>query len=938
MSKNWHLLKNLAKFTVNVHRGVAIGHNGGNTPTFLSADPEQTGNTSTEKNRLGAIRVAKDTNDTLTRCCACNILPLISPYNTNLLLWQCALLVLIFFNMLLVPYELAFEQIESLQPASLISDAAFLIDVVVSFHTMLILEEPHNDRIIIIDDRSTIARQYFWGYFVVDVASIGPPFYDSGAGFMGSLKVLKMVRVFRAMRIFKSIVHVSPDAIAYFRVVKMTFLVMYASHVVACLFYGMAHINNDLNWVSANFESKDTELEVIYVTSLYWAVMTLTSVGYGDVSAANEYEKLFSIVVMVIGAIFYAVVLGSVTAAIQSISSSSEPFLEHMRCIEKFIKRHNLCDELADRLRETTAFQWQQLESANIEQVMGHFHPELTSEILLTIHRPMLIKSSFFQKVEEGFVKVVIRELKMHVCLAGDYIFRGGDDGHCMFLLNQGSVGVYEDETFLHSLEPGDTFGEGAVLSPDLSVRTESIITEVRSVIYSLSRGALLRTMESFPKVRQVLDQEVAAILQRRVHAAKTAKRRSASEGVSGTRCTVTVDVLQGAEMVRKDVSGFSDPYCVVTFVMPCQDCMTRERMSLSADENSGPNSDRVVEPVNWLHQMDASSLKRQKCVSNRFSGDVLGNSHAVLTHSPPLVPTTPSVAQSDPNRATGTIGRCDANDGRNPHKDSSVGSAWPYVRVRQPSGGKAVLEKQPEHELQSQQDSGCGRTTEMVKSCDTAVDGGYSDGNEGPTNEYDRRRRSMVDARQQGSARARRSSLSLSFRPNTHNNSVHPFTHIQGLTTQVSHSSHRKESVPVEPSTSSATNQTEAAVTGNGRGDISTATEGKARVVKTSGGGSDSKSDRIRPATKATHRRRSLDSNALKPVHRRRSFTSAFASVGGRSARPVECYCEQCEVQMEHTQCKRHTLDPVWNQTYHFMMTAESFSQGKTDSEETRS
>ena len=90
-------------------------------------------------------------------------------------------------------------------------------------------------------------------------------------------------------------------------------------------------------------------------------------------------------------------------------------------------------------------------------------------------------------------MKVVIRELKMHVCLAGDYIFRGGDDGHCMFLLNQGSVGVYEDETFLHALEPGDTFGEGAVLSPDLSVRTESVIAEVRSVIYSLSRSALLR-------------------------------------------------------------------------------------------------------------------------------------------------------------------------------------------------------------------------------------------------------------------------------------------------------------------------------------------------------------------------------------------------------------------------------------------------------------
>ena len=131
-------------------------------------------------------------------------------------------------------------------------------------------------------------------------------------------------------------------------------------------------------------------------------------------------------------------------------------------------------------------------------------------------------------------MKVVIRELKMHVCLAGEYIYRGGDDGHCMFLLNQGSVGVYEDEAFLHALEPGDTFGEGAVLSPDLSVRTESVIAEVRSVIYSLSRSALLRTMESFPRVREVLNQEVEAILQRRVRKKGMEMRKNSTQ--SGTR------------------------------------------------------------------------------------------------------------------------------------------------------------------------------------------------------------------------------------------------------------------------------------------------------------------------------------------------------------------------------------------------------------------
>ena len=53
-----------------------------------------------------------------------------------------------------------------------------------------------------------------------------------------------------------------------------------------------------------------------YVVSLYWAAATMTSTGYGDVSAVSSGERIVAIIVMVIGLILYGYILGSVAATI----------------------------------------------------------------------------------------------------------------------------------------------------------------------------------------------------------------------------------------------------------------------------------------------------------------------------------------------------------------------------------------------------------------------------------------------------------------------------------------------------------------------------------------------------------------------------------------------------------------------------------------------
>ena len=53
-------------------------------------------------------------------------------------------------------------------------------------------------------------------------------------------------------------------------------------------------------------------LESRYVSSLYWAVITMTTLGYGDIIPVNVNEKIFVIVIAIIASCIYAYSINSI--------------------------------------------------------------------------------------------------------------------------------------------------------------------------------------------------------------------------------------------------------------------------------------------------------------------------------------------------------------------------------------------------------------------------------------------------------------------------------------------------------------------------------------------------------------------------------------------------------------------------------------------------
>uniref|UniRef100_A0A1I8IVH9 PAC domain-containing protein n=1 Tax=Macrostomum lignano TaxID=282301 RepID=A0A1I8IVH9_9PLAT len=95
-----------------------------------------------------------------------------------------------------------------------------------------------------------------------------------------------------------------------------------------------------------------------YITALYYTCSSLTSIGFGNVSANTDHEKIFSICVMLIGALMHAAVFGNVTALIQKMYAKRAAYTAKTQELKDFTRTHHIPKHLKRRMQEFFQAMW----------------------------------------------------------------------------------------------------------------------------------------------------------------------------------------------------------------------------------------------------------------------------------------------------------------------------------------------------------------------------------------------------------------------------------------------------------------------------------------------------------------------------------------------------------------------------------------------------
>lgn len=147
---------------------------------------------------------------------------------------------------------------------------------------------------------------------MVDLLSILPTYISlllPGAHYLLTIRVLRVIRVFR---IFKLAGHLKESS--------MIVAALYASRkkltvFLTTVFLLVIIIGSAMYVIEAGSNSGFDNIP----RSIYWSIVTLTTVGYGDISPATPLGQLLAALVMILGYAIIAVPTGIVSVAISRI-------------------------------------------------------------------------------------------------------------------------------------------------------------------------------------------------------------------------------------------------------------------------------------------------------------------------------------------------------------------------------------------------------------------------------------------------------------------------------------------------------------------------------------------------------------------------------------------------------------------------------------------
>ena len=110
---------------------------------------------------------------------------------------------------------------------------------------------------------------------------------------------------------------------------------------MACFWATAAYFERDSNnmWMRAQ-DIEDEDIYTRYLASFYWAVTTATTIGYGDITPTNEFERFVAAGVIMIGVAYYSFIISDLSQLWNIIASSSSTMSKKEMEISNFATKH----------------------------------------------------------------------------------------------------------------------------------------------------------------------------------------------------------------------------------------------------------------------------------------------------------------------------------------------------------------------------------------------------------------------------------------------------------------------------------------------------------------------------------------------------------------------------------------------------------------------
>ncbi|XP_041661826.1 potassium voltage-gated channel subfamily H member 5-like [Cheilinus undulatus] len=469
--------------------------------------------------------------------------------------WDWVILILTFYTAIMVPYNVSFRTKQN-NLAWLVVDSVvdviFLIDIVLNFHTTFV--GPSGE---VISDARLIRMNYLKTWFVIDLLSCLP--YDiinafenvdediitsaSSAshlressnfhrnstrtedsvlpGLSSLFSSLKVIRLLRLGRVARKLDHYLEYGAAVLVLLVCVFGLV--AHWLACIWYSIGDyevIDETTNTIKTDswlyqlalsigtpyrYNASGTgqweggpNKDTLYISSLYFTMTSLTTIGFGNIAPATDGEKIFSVAMMMVGSLLYATIFGNVTTIFQQMYTNTNRYHEMLNNVRDFLKLYQVPKGLSERVMDFIVSTWAMSKGIDTDKVLAICPKDMRADICVHLNRQVFNDHPAFRLASDGCLRSLAVEFQTTHCAPGDLIFHIGESVDTLCFVVSGSLEVIQDDEVIAILGKGDVFGDVFWKETTMARSCANVRALTYCDLHVIRRDALMKVLEFY--------------------------------------------------------------------------------------------------------------------------------------------------------------------------------------------------------------------------------------------------------------------------------------------------------------------------------------------------------------------------------------------------------------------------------------------------------
>lgn len=441
------------------------------------------------------------------------------PKSPFIVFWNILIGLSMVYTSIFMPFLLVFPQDSSndyIDPIDKLMASLYAGDFIINLNLAIYSKSGH-----LITNRKKILLSYLKSWMLFDLIAFFPfetvleidskyPAIFKLARISRLYKLLKISKVFKLMKVsshynlIMKLQDIFSLRLLNTQLILIIFTICLCLHIVTCIWVFSSQILNDSpdTWV---YRSKllDADTTAMYISGLYWAFASFSTVGYGDISAGTDSERIISIFWMMFSTIILGFIIGSLSYFFSKLDTFDKTLLNKLSIIDEFSTDTNLSKatrmNLREALRQSASITGYSLADKN--DILTELPKSLMYEIAITMHRGAAKYLKFFQNKDDAVISAIVPELCPNFIMKSNFVYKESDYPDEIYFIVKGRVLYLDPKSMrgVYTTKKKDYFGDIELL---LKIpRKYPAVARADTEILSLSSRAVNKIRKDYPLV-----------------------------------------------------------------------------------------------------------------------------------------------------------------------------------------------------------------------------------------------------------------------------------------------------------------------------------------------------------------------------------------------------------------------------------------------------